>query len=241
MKAMVFAAGVGSRLKHLTQTTPKCLMEVGSKTMLSIVLERLKVAGVTEVVINLHHLPQRITDYMDSNSRFGLTVHYSHEDTLLDTGGGLKRVAHLFQTDEPFVVHNSDIYCEVDLPDLIAHHRASGATATLAIRPAEGPRGLYFDSTAGLTGWSEERVPLAGGSSLKNFTGIQIVSRQLFDYMPEDESFSIIVPYLNATRSGQRINGYDIGDAYWLDMGTIEKLEELRKHLAVPSANLDSQ
>jgi NDP-sugar pyrophosphorylase family protein len=232
MKAMVFAAGIGSRLKHLTQTKPKCLMEIGDKTMLSIVLERLKGAGVTEVVINLHHLPQQITDYMEAHGRFGLTVHYSYEDTLLDTGGGLKRVAQHFNTDEPFIVHNSDIYCEVDLRKLVEHHRSSGATATLAVREAEGSRGLYFDSAGRLTGWSEESAPSPSDSILKNFTGIQIVSRRLFASMPSDEVFSIIVPYLTAARSGEQVTAYDISDSYWLDMGTIEKLEELRRRVS---------
>lgn len=231
MKAMVLAAGVGSRLKHLTKSRPKCLMEIGKSTMLEIVIERLKAAGVREIMINLHHLPDMITEYVKSKSSFGIDVSFSYEKDLLDTGGGIKRVRSFFQEEDLFLVHNSDVFSELDLNELIQFHRNSRALATLPVMSRESRRGLYFDSQDQLVGWTGENIQPPAGARLLAFSGMHALSGSIFKYMGEKESFSIIEPYLVAARAGERVLGYQMQDVFWLDMGTPEDLEELRRRV----------
>lgn len=232
MRAMVFAAGIGSRLKHLTQNRPKCLMEIGKTTMLETVVERLKLAGVTDVMINVHHLPEMIVDYVRQRKNFGMNVSFSREDILLDTGGGLKRARNFFEHETAFFIHNSDVYSDLDLVKLFDSHTKSGAHATLAVMKRESKRGLYFDSNEQLVGWTgEEAVTPPASSSLLAFSGIHVASPAIFDFMADEDIFSIIVPYLKAARAGRKIVGYRMTHEFWMDMGTPSDLEELRVRL----------
>ncbi len=241
MKAMIFAAGIGSRLGQLTHNTPKCLMTLGpnpgSRTILEHVITRLKAAAVDEVVINLHHFPEQITDYMSRHADFGLKVHYSHEASLLDTGGGLRKARSLFEGSEPFFVHNSDIYCTYDLRTLSAGHRSSQAVATLAVMHRESKRGLYLNPKRQLTGWTGEKNPgnqttTGQDTTLCAFSGISVCSPEIFTFMDSRDTFSIIESFLTAARATGRVYGHTIPNTGWVDIGTPDKLHSLQRELA---------
>lgn len=241
MKAMIFAAGIGSRLGRLTHNTPKCLMPLGphpgSRTILEHVITRLKAAAVDEVVINLHHFPEQIADYMARHADFGLKVHYSREVSLLDTGGGLKKVRDLFEGIEPFFVHNSDIYCTYDLRALCAEHRSSQAVATLAVMHRESKRGLYFNPNRQLTGWTGEQgtsnqAAVGQDATLCAFSGISVCSPEIFTFMDSRDTFSIIESFLTAARATGRVYGHTIPSTGWVDIGTPDTLHSLQRELA---------
>jgi MurNAc alpha-1-phosphate uridylyltransferase len=228
MKAMIFAAGVGSRLKELTRDTPKCLMQVGSKTMLEHVVDRLKAAGVSGVAINVHHHAEKVIQFVRERNNFDLDVLISHETTLLDTGGGLKKVAPFFSGEDAFLIHNADIFSTVDLGELVTRHQAHKAVATLAVMARESRRGLYFDPNYHLVGWTGEENPPAS-TTLLNFSGISVASHEIFSHMGDEAVFSIIKTFLAAARTTQRVWGELIQGAEWTDIGTPEQLEALRK------------
>lgn len=236
MKAMIFAAGIGSRLKELTRDTPKCLMQVGNKTVLEHVVDRLKDAGVSAVAINVHHHAEKVTQFLRDRNYLGLEMFVSHESTLLDTGGGLKKVAPFFSGEEAFIIHNADIFSDVNLHDLVARHRGRKAVATLAVMDRRSPRGLYFDSTHHLVGWSGQQAP-PPSSTLLNFCGISVASHELFSHMGDDDVFSIITTFLAAARTTTRVWGELVQSAEWTDIGTPEQLAALRRRLAGHTAS----
>jgi NDP-sugar pyrophosphorylase family protein len=232
MKAMVFAAGLGSRLKELTKDTPKCLMQAGGKTLLEHVLRSLMSVGVTEVVINTHYRAEKIEAYLAEHNNFNLQIHLSHETTLLDTGGGLKKAAHFFKGDKAFIVHNSDIFCTSDLTSLVQQHRDSDAIATLAVMRRASNRGLFFDPSMRLCGWTGEDNAPPEGSTLFAFAGISICSAELLDFMDSRDRFSIIEPFLCAARKAGRVQGSIIDAQQWIDIGTPENLATLQRKLS---------
>jgi len=231
MKAMIFAAGIGSRLKQLTRATPKCLMEVGGKTMLEHVVDRLKGVGVTAVAINTHHHAEQVAEFVASNRYFGLEVLISHEPTLLDTGGGLRKVAPFFAGEEAFIIHNADIFSAIDLSCLVERHRTTNAIGTLAVMDRPSKRGLYFDAKQQLVGWTQESTPAPKGASLLSFCGISVASHEIFSHMADEGAFSIISSYLSAARATGRVYGENVTGAEWTDIGTPEQLEALRERV----------
>lgn len=237
MKAMVLAAGFGTRLGELGRTTPKCLVEAGGKTMLEHVLARLAAAGVTSVVINLHHLGGSIEQFIRSKPDLGIEVLFSHEATILGTGGGVKHARALLDDASEFFVHNGDIYSEFNLRELLQEHRSRQALATLAVMRRSTSRPLYFDSDMQLVGWqggSGERgmVREDPGALPLAFSGIQIISPEIFEVMEKFEGeFSIIAAYMEAARRGARVRGAEFNPDSWMDIGTPERLAELRGRL----------
>lgn len=238
MKAMVFAAGIGSRLKELTRETPKCLMQAGGKTLLEHVLIKLKAAGVTEVVINTHHLAEKITSYLADKKNFGLTVHISYESSLLDTGGGLRKAAAFFKGEDAFIVHNSDIYCTSDINALVDAHRSKSALATLAVMHMNTHRGLFFDTSMKLVGWTEEHAAQTINARLLAFSGISVCSCGLLDFMDHRDTFSIVDTFLKASRATGRVRGELISCDQWIDIGTPETLKTLQTRLSESKKSL---
>jgi len=240
MKAMILAAGYGKRLGELTQATPKCLIPAGHKTMLEYVVDNLKSAGVDEIIINLHYLGDQIRKFVEIRNGFDIPVHFSDELTILGTGGGVKYAKKLLGTDEPFFLHNGDIYSEINLQALWnAHLSCPPAVATVAVMNRKTSRPLIFGGNGCLVGWEskENNVGSVIESSNENqklaFSGIQVISPKLFDYIDADEGeFSIIASYMRAARAGECIQGFRVDDQYWIDMGTPEKLAELRQRVA---------
>ena len=157
MKAMILAAGLGTRLKPLTDTRPKALVELAGRTLLEITLTRLRTFGITEVIINVHHFADQILAYLKSHNNFGLRIEISREEVLLDTGGGLKKAASFFledsnRLDEPFLLHNVDVISNIDLHAMLQFHTENQALATLAVQSRETSRPLLFDDHHQLRG-----------------------------------------------------------------------------------------
>ncbi len=232
-KALILAAGVGSRLRPLTDGTPKALIPVGGVPMLERALVRLKDAGVGEFVVNAHHHAGMVADFCAQLSRrHGVPVTVSREDDLLlDTGGGLKKAGPLLTGPRPFFIHNADVLTDLDLRALYAAHLQSRALATLAVRERETGRAYLFDADgrfvghddrkAGRTTWA--RGPVAGALRLP-FDGIHVVSPRLLDRLSEDGVFSVTKTYLRLAGEGADIRAFRADRWSWHDIGTLDKL-----------------
>ena len=225
MKGFIFAAGLGTRLKPFTDGSPKALFKVGGKTMLEHALQHLQHYGIGEVIVNVHHFPGQIREFLSEHDNFGMEITLSDEsEMLLETGGGLKKVAWFFSADEPFVVRNVDILSDLNLADMIRAHKESAALATLAVRDRKTSRYFLFDDTGSLCGWenlnTDERIVKRAASTLfpKAFSGIQVLSPEIFPLITESGKFTLIDLYLRLAAGG-RIKGYSDQDAMWRDIG----------------------
>ena len=234
MKAMVLAAGLGTRLRPLTDSRPKALVEVGGHTMLEITLARLRSFGVTDVIVNAHHFAEMLIEYLKAHDNFGMHVEVSREDVLLDTGGGLKKAAHLFlngNRDEPFLVHNVDVISTIDLARMMQLHEDKKALATLAVQQRETSRYLLFDDELQLCG---RRSGSGADEFARNclqpqalaFCGIHVISPRLLSILTEEGVFSIITSYLRLASQGQNISGFRADEYYWRDLGKPENLKQ---------------
>ena len=233
MKAMIFAAGLGTRLKPLTDHMPKALVPVAGKPMLEHVIRKLIAAGCDEIVINVHHFADQIIDFVKANNNFGITIHISDEtDMLLDTGGGIKKASSFFH--EPFLIHNVDILSNIDLKSLYEYHLTSGNDATLLVSPRKTVRYLLFDEGNQLCGWinkdtlqtkPEGFVYQPEVQKEYAFSGIHIVSPSLFNYMGENWTgkFPIMDFYLQTCQEA-KLGGYAKEDLQLIDIGKPETL-----------------
>lgn len=244
MKAMIFAAGLGTRLKPFTLTHPKALVPLDGVPMLARVARRLIDAGVDTLVINVHHFADQIREFLAQVDDFGIRVDVSDEtDTLLDTGGGILVARHLLDGDEPFIVHNADILTNVDLRDMYECHCQSGAMATLLASPRKTSRYLYFGTDKMMKGWGnistgEFRpsgfVPDESFERLA-FGGVHVLSPKIFDSLARyttERVFSIMSFYVDKCRS-LNIEAYTPrdDDFRWYDVGRPETLEEAQNYL----------
>ena len=247
MKAMIFAAGLGSRLKPLTDTMPKALVPVAGCPMLDHVILKLKASGFTEIVINIHHFGEQIIDFLKTNNDFGLTIHISDErDRLLDTGGGIRKARLFFENSgEPFLVHNVDILSDMNLKELYDFHMQSGSVATLLASRRTTSRYLLFDTERKLRGWINKdtgQVKPEGfhyDESLYReyaFSGIHVFSPAVFRLMEAprwEGKFSIMDFYL-ATCGQTDYSGYLAEKLELIDNGkpeTLARAEEFVKKL----------
>ena len=235
---MLFAAGLGSRLGKLTDTTPKALVRVGDAPALELVARRLIGAGVHRLIINTHHLADQIVDFVESRDGFGIDVVFSPEETeRLETGGGLRHAAHLFEAEAPIFLHNSDIISEVPLSTMYREHLETGALATLATMHRQTSRRLLFDEH-GLFGRvddvSELRIQVrrpVGEVRELAFAGIHVVAPELPARITETGVFSILEPYLRLAAAGERIVPMVFDDVSWVDIGKPEQLEAARQNV----------
>jgi len=153
MRGMILAAGLGTRLRAMTATRPKALVEIGNRTLLQIALERFRDFGILDVIINVHHFADMVVDYLKAHDNFGMHVEISREGLLLDTGGGLKQAGWFFEKErEPFLLHNVDVISTIDFRKMLAFHGDSGALATLAVQNRPTSRYLIFDDQLQLCG-----------------------------------------------------------------------------------------
>ena len=242
MKAMIFAAGLGTRLKPLTDHMPKALVPVAGKPMLEHVICKLKDYGFTEIVVNIHHFGQQIIDFLNANQNFGLTIHISDErDQLLDTGGGIKKASTFFQGDEPFLIHNVDILSDTNLKELYEYHLQSGNDATLLASKRKTVRYLLFDQNQRLSGWINKDTlqtkpegfvydPLLYQEYA--FSGIHVASPSLFHYMGEDwkGKFPIMDFYLKTCQQA-KLGGFLKEELKLIDIGKPETLEKAKEFL----------
>ncbi len=230
MKAMILAAGLGTRLRPLTNDRPKALVDVGGRTMLEITLSRLQAFGIRDVIINVHYFAEMIVEYLKKNDNFGMRIEISREDVLLDTGGGLDKAAHFFLEDRrdlktPFVLHNVDVISTIDLPRMTQFHTENRALATLAVQERETSRYLLFDERQRLCGrrigqdQKDELVGPVKAAQALAFSGIHIISPRIFELMTESGVFSIITAYLRLAGQGEKTLSFRADGYYWRDMG----------------------
>ncbi|MGH9716438.1 MAG: nucleotidyltransferase family protein [Candidatus Acidiferrales bacterium] len=230
MKAMILAAGLGTRLRPLTDDRPKALVEVAGRTMLEIAIERLRGFGIREVIVNAHHFAEQITGYLKANENFGMRIEVSHENLLLDTGGGLKKTAPFFLDDssgggEAFILHNVDVVSSIDLRRMLQFHADNRALATLAVQDREASRYLLFDEHLQLCGRRSKEVQqdemARDAASVKPlaFCGIHVISPRIFSLMTEMGVFSIITAYLRLAADGETIVAFRADQSYWRDLG----------------------
>jgi NDP-sugar pyrophosphorylase family protein len=235
MKAMVLAAGLGTRLRPLTDDRPKALVEINGRTLLEITLARLRQFGVREVIINVHHFADKVVEYLAAKQNCSMRIEISREDALLDTGGGLKHAAWFFlegAVDEAFLLHNVDVISDIDLKQMLEFHCAQRALATLAVQERPSSRQLLFDDEGLLCGRrleEEDRAELARHAETLQplaFCGVHVISPQLLKMLTEDGAFSIIKSYLRLAGDGEKIMAFRADRAYWRDLGTIESLDQ---------------
>ena len=230
MKAMILAAGLGTRLRPLTDDRPKALVEVAGRTMLEITLTRLRDFGVREVIINVHHFADMVVDYLKSNDNFGMRIEVSREDELLDTGGGVKKAEWFFlenynSADQPFILHNVDVISTIDLGRMLKFHGEHQALATMAVQDRETSRHLLFDDHNQLCGrragrdGNPELVRSSQRTNALAFSGIHVISPRLFDMITEEGAFSIISTYLRLAAHGERILAFRADEYNWRDLG----------------------
>ena len=235
MKAMIFAAGLGTRLKPLTDTMPKALVPVAGKPMLGHVINKLKNAGFDEIIINVHHFAEQIIDFLQANNNFGITIHISDEtNKLLDTGGGIKKAAPFL--NEPCLIHNVDILSNTDLKALFDYHLKSGNDSTLLVSPRKTVRYLLFNEENRLCGWiNKDSLQTKPEGFIYQpdiqkeyaFSGIHVISPNLFQAMDDKWTgkFSIMDFYLQTCKDMQ-IGGYAKEDLRLIDIGKPETLAQ---------------
>jgi NDP-sugar pyrophosphorylase family protein len=233
LNAMIFAAGLGTRLKPYTNTKPKALVELAGKTLLERAIQKLVDIGVNRIVINVHHFAELIEDFLKEKDNFGVDICVSDErDQLLDTGGGLKKAKDLFIPGVPVLVYNVDILSSIDLNDLMKEHKATKALVSMVMRKRESSRYLFFNKHKQLTGWRncktgevkqaradmDESEPLA-------FSGIHLVDPKLFNLIEEEGKFSIIDLYLRLAKT-ENVLAYKDQSDLWFDLGKPEQLQK---------------
>lgn len=250
MKAMVLAAGLGTRLRPVTNDRPKALVEVAGRTLLEITLTRLRDFGIRDVIINVHHFSDMLTSYVKSHGNFGMHVEFSREEALLDTGGGLKKASWFFleesaQRNEAFILHNVDVISNINFGRMIEAHNANHALATLAVQTRETSRKLLFDDQLQLSGRriggpGNEKDEIARRSphlEAFGFTGIHVISPRIFDQITEQGAFSIVDSFLRLAGAGEKIVGFRADEYLWRDMGKLENIakaqDELRRRAII--------
>lgn len=241
---MIFAAGLGTRLRPLTDNMPKALVPVAGKPMLERVILRLKDAGFLDITLNIHHFGEQIIDFLRAHDNFGTTIHISDErGELLDTGGGIKKARPLLESNEPFLIHNADILTDLDLNAFYHHHLDSGADATLLTNHRNTSRYLLMDKDNRLCGWTNlstgEVLPQGLDNSgdryqLQAFGCVHVLSPSIFRYMEHERwtgKFSIIPFYIDICPDAH-IQGYPIDSAGWFDIGKPETLAQAEAYYA---------
>jgi len=249
VRAMILAAGLGTRLRPLTDNRPKALVEVGGRTLLEITLARLRSFGITDVIVNTHHFASLVPEYLERNKNFGMNVAISHEEILLDTGGGLKKAAYFFleksgNSDEPFLLHNVDVISTIDLGRMLQFHTDHHPLATLAVQERKTSRYLLFQQDSKLCGRRSgpdstiELVRPSQNVQALAFCGIHIISPRFLSMLTEEGAFSIITSYLRLAALGQKILGFRAGEYYWRDLGTpgnvAQAAEDLQQRISIP-------
>ena len=227
MEALILAAGYGKRLQPLTLTRPKPLIDINGKTLLEIVINKVAATGVKRCVVNVSYLGDMLIDYINSHIWPCEVLVSDERQLLLDTGGAIKHASHFFSCNEPVLIHNVDILSDIDITDLERHHKASGNLVTLCTCHRDTQRMLLFDRTGNLAGIygqmdATDLQPLP-------FSGVSMVSPELFDLMPSDDHpYPVFGCYLKIAKT-HKIGYYTHPLGRWTDVGTIEALEKARK------------
>lgn len=218
MKAFILCAGLGKRLRPLTNILPKALLPVWGKSVIFHILEHLRTVGIKDIIINIHHLPHKFKMVL------GNRVHYSYEPRLLDTGGGLKKVEY-FLNKGPFIMYNCDVITNVNLKRMIHFHRKNKNYITLLASRRHNPKALLVDR--------DGKVISIGSNGNYAFCGIHIIEPFIFRYIPKGERISIISVYRNLIEEGIPIYIFPLGRAYWQEIGNIKSYNKINEKTAI--------
>ena len=239
MKAMIFAAGYGTRLKPITDTIPKALVPLNGKPMLQHIIEKLISFQITEVVVNVHHFHQQVIDFLAQHNNFGITIHISDESKqLLDTGGGLKNASESFKGNDPILLYNVDVVSNLNISELSTYHHQNKALATLVVRDRITQRYFMIGDNNALAGWKnfktlEERISKPGlyyDAKPYAFSGIHIIEPELLNLISGEGKFSIIDTYLELAKT-RKIMGFIDNSEIWIDIGKPGQLDEASRLL----------
>jgi N-acetyl-alpha-D-muramate 1-phosphate uridylyltransferase len=233
MKAMILAAGTGTRMLPLTRNMPKALIEIRGVTLLEHTIQFLKYYGVDEIIINIHHCADQIVTFLKKNNYFNIRIETSDESNeLLGTGGGLKKAQWFFSDKEPFILTASDIITDLNIQDMVQFHIAQKPLATLAVKHRSSTREFIFDTSGRLVGWRNNatgeirRVSRVGETKNLAFSAIHIINPELFKLINEKGHFSITDTYLRLA-SEKIIKGFEHDQSVWFECGRVENLEKL--------------
>ena len=235
MIAMIFAAGLGTRLKPLTNDIPKALVQINGKTLLQYNIEKLKKAGIENIVINVHHFADKVKNFLIQKNNFGMNILISDESSkLLDTGGGIVKAKPFFKNFENILLYNVDVISDIDINKMLDFHKTNKTLATLAVRNRETNRKFLFNEKKLLCGWkniqTNEIIQTRSSSETKElaFSGIHIISNRIFEYLPTQGKFSITKAYLELSNKHE-ITHYQDDNNFWIDAGKHEALKILEE------------
>ncbi|NOX84367.1 MAG: NTP transferase domain-containing protein [Chlorobi bacterium] len=238
MKAIILAAGLGTRMGEVTRDKPKALVQVNGVPMLGLLIERLKKQGIKKFMVNVHHFGDQVINYIEKNGRFGVDISVSDErNELLDTGGAILKARDFFHGDEHVLVHNVDVLSDVNLIKLLNDHQNSDALASLVVRKRKSGRALLFDGDMQLTGWADlenkkykwVNVPVEDFETFA-YSGIYLATPSFAEKLPFTGCFSIIDALLKMAKT-ERIIGWPDASPVWFDLGTKEKIIAAEKYL----------
>ncbi|PKP19656.1 MAG: nucleotidyltransferase [Bacteroidetes bacterium HGW-Bacteroidetes-21] len=233
-RAILFSAGLGTRLRPVTSETPKALVKIDGVPLIEYAIRHCIFYGINDIIINVHHFSEQIIDFVRKKDSFGINIEFSDEsDKLLETGGGLKKASWFLLEANTILAYNVDILTDINLSDLITSHKNQAALATLAVRNRKTSRYILFDSGNIMCGWKnmetgETLLKAVPQSRLKllAFSGIQVLSPQIFKMLDASgDKFSIMDVYLRMCNSS-RILGFLHDSSFWMDIGKIEKMNE---------------
>ena len=240
MKAMIFAAGLGTRLRPLTNNIPKALVPLNGIPLLELAIRRLKYYGFNEIIINVHHFADKIMAFLEEKNNFDIEIHISNEEKiLLDTGGGLKNAAW-FLKDEPFLVVNADIVTSLNLAEMVKFHQEHSFLATLAVQKRESSRQMMFNDQNLLSGWKNHQTGeeiisrQIENPTFYSFSGIHVINPEIFELMPKEEIFPIMPFYLSVA-SNKRIGAFDHTGDICEDVGKLNAIEKAEGLLSMIS------
>jgi MurNAc alpha-1-phosphate uridylyltransferase len=237
IKAMIFAAGRGTRLGELGLTTPKALIKINNSTAIEQIINKIKKLGIKEIIINVHHLKDQIIEHLNACDFDDLKIQFSIEQELLETGGGLKNALNLIGNCDGLLIHNADVYSEIKLEILQAKFLAELPDVLLCIQKRDSSRVLLCDSDKNIVGWentkiNKNKLRIENSQSVENysFTGIQCVNMKFLDRIRKhpDNKFSIMDTYFATENNDLVIKGLDVTNQDWFDLGTIEKIQAAR-------------
>jgi MurNAc alpha-1-phosphate uridylyltransferase len=235
MKAMILAAGLGTRLKPFTDKHPKALAVVNSKTILERNIRYLKSFGVTEIIVNVHHFAEQIISFLSENNSFGIRIEVSDEcNEVLETGGGLQKASWFFNDHQAFILMNVDILTDLNLGDMIRFHASQKPLATLGVSNRISSRCFLFDDAMQLCGWrnnntGEEKIAISNAHLAPfAFSGIHIIDPSIFQFISQRGKFSMVDVYLDLAKE-HKIMGYDHSGCHLMDVGKPESILEAEK------------
>ncbi|NMB70529.1 MAG: nucleotidyltransferase family protein [Bacteroidales bacterium] len=240
MKAMILAAGFGTRLKPITDSVPKALVPLAGKPMIEWIIDNLVSSGFSDIVVNVHHFSRMMKEYLSGITLPGAHIMISDEsEKILDTGGALFRARQLLDDGYPFLVHNTDIFSDIDLKDLYDFHCRNGNDVTLAVRNRKTSRSLLIDRNGWLKGW---RNNITGETILVSdtdvdlipvaFSGIHVAGPSVFSMMGDREVFPLI-PYYLRLAENYKVAVYFHNEGTWIDMGNLEGLKQAEVYLVM--------